>query len=470
MQPIVATVVVSLVILAMFWMSRDPKARTSPALWLPVFWILINASRPVTLWLNLQPPVDSPEAVLDGSPLDALVFSTLLAAALAVLTFRARKAVALLRENSFLVLFFAYCAISVLWSEFPFVAFKRLWKGIGDIAMVMIVLTDADRGAAIKRLLNRTGFVLLLYSLLFIRYFPDLGRGYDRWEGHVSYTGVAVNKNMLGIMCLLFGIAALWQLIQFCQTEKGIRRIRRVIPQAIVLAIVVWIFSIADSVTSMACASLAAMLLILTSIRAVSRSRALVNLLVGGLLLTACGPLFLALGTDALLLLGRDATLTGRTEIWSLVLGLAGNPIIGTGYESFWLGRRLEQVWDLYHFPLNEAHNGYLELYLNLGWVGVVLLGGIMIAGYANILNSLRQNADAARLRVAIFLGCAAFSLTEAGFRMMSLSWIFLLLAITAPLKSLTTQTETAPETKPQPLWTPAIAAAHAGASQRKSL
>ena len=59
-----------------------------------------------------------------------------------MLAARAERVGALLRANTLLVVFFCYCAVSVLWSDFPFVAFKRLTKGIGNLTMVLIVLSD----------------------------------------------------------------------------------------------------------------------------------------------------------------------------------------------------------------------------------------------------------------------------------------------------------------------------------------
>ena len=68
---------------------------------------------------------------------------------------------------------------------------------------------------------------------------------------------------------------------------------------------------------------------------------------------------------------GRDPTLTGRTVIWNAVLSTHTNPLIGSGYESFWLGPRLQEVWAQTGGGITEAHNGYLEIYLNLGIVGL---------------------------------------------------------------------------------------------------
>jgi O-antigen ligase len=89
-------------------------------------------------------------------------------------------------------------------------------------------------------------------------------------------------------------------------------------------------------------------------------------------------------------------------------------------------------VWSLSQVGIEEAHNGYLELYLNLGWVGLTLLGVLIVSGYRNVLELFRSDPVAGRLRVA-FLTCGViYSCTEAGFRMMSPVWIGFLLAIMA--------------------------------------
>jgi O-antigen ligase len=131
--------------------------------------------------------------------------------------------------------------------------------------------------------------------------------------------------------------------------------------------------------------------------------------------------------------MGRQTNLTGRTEIWEILIPMAPNPFIGAGYESFWLGPRLETMWNT--FPglyLNEAHNGYLETYLNLGWVGGGLIALILIHGYRRAVHAFRCDPTYGALLLAYVLTAAVYSITEAGFRLLDSIWIFLLLAIIA--------------------------------------
>ena len=140
-------------------------------------------------------------------------------------------------------------------------------------------------------------------------------------------------------------------------------------------------------------------------------------------------------------------TLTDRTDIWGLVLSMAGNPFFGAGFESFWLGDRLRKVWNT-AYGINQAHNGYLEVYLNLGWMGLLLLGVLLVRGYRNLVNVVCRNQDFGSLWIAYFTVAIVYNFTEAGFKMMFPVWIFLLLAIVAATQGSITSVVTPPPAK----------------------
>ena len=82
--------------------------------------------------------------------------------------------------------------------------------------------------------------------------------------------------------------------------------------------------------------------------------------------------------------MGRGPNMSGRTELWGILLELHPNPILGTGFDSFWMGERLEKLQGILIW-VNEAHNGYLETYLDLGLIGVFLLIGLFVATFWKI-------------------------------------------------------------------------------------
>ena len=430
MPPHIATVAYCIAILGLFWLDRGEGYKASKALWIPVVWMLIAGSRMVSEWLQVA-PATTVDQYLEGNPLDRLVLGGLLAAGLIVLASRGRKVVAVLRENGPILLFFFYCAVSILWSNYPDVAFKRWTKALGDLVMVLIILTDADPSAAVKRLFARTGFLLVPLSCLLIKYYPDWGRGYSPWVWTPVYTGVTTSKNLLGMICLIFGLASAWRFLTAFWGGEGTRRAGPLIAHGAVLVMVLWLFWIANSVTSMACFFLASGLLAAMSMPALARKRSVVHLLVAAILSVSISALFLNLGTGLVEDLGRDSTLTGRTELWNQLLGMTANPLVGAGFDSFWLGERLHRLWTIYWWHPNEAHNGYLEVFLNLGWTGVALLTVVLVRGYRNVIAAFRRNPDAGRLRLAYFVVAVAFNFTEAAFREMNPVWIVFLMAIT---------------------------------------
>jgi exopolysaccharide production protein ExoQ len=443
MPQLIAALVFAFGILGLFVLDRDGKSRASKALWIPVAWLLINASRPVSVWLQMKSHLDSPEQYLEGSPLDRLVFGCLLLAGLIVVFGRVRQAASFLRANPAILLFFGYCAVSTLWSDYPGVAFKRWIKGVGDLVMVMIVLTDSQPTAALKRLLARAGFLLLPTSILLINYYPNIGRAYDQWTWQPIIVGVTTNKNTLGLTVLLFGLGAVWRFFDELRSKNKEDRRRHLIAQGALLAMTLWLLVKAHSATSLACFFLAGILLAVTCWLRIGRKLAVVHLSVLTAVAVPLFALFVDAGGGAIEALGRNSTLTGRTEIWNLVLGMVKHPIIGTGYESFWLGERLQKLWNYYYFPLNEAHNGYIELFLNLGWIGVALLAVLFITGYRNAVAAYRRDRGEGGLRLAFIVVVAVYSLTEAGFRMLSPGWIFFLLASSAVPEALAQETLT---------------------------
>ena len=130
--------------------------------------------------------------------------------------------------------------------------------------------------------------------------------------------------------------------------------------------------------------------------------------------------------------MGRDPTLTGRTAIWNLVLGMTANPLFGTGFESFWLGSRLQTMWSIYWWHPNEAHNGYIEIFLDLGWVGVALLAVLLLSGFRNTFTAVRQQAEAGGLLLAYLVVVLIYNLTESAFRELDPIWFVLLLSVIA--------------------------------------
>lgn len=119
---------------------------------------------------------------------------------------------------------------------------------------------------------------------------------------------------------------------------------------------------------------------------------------------------------DAVLMGRADEaeTLSGRAFIWPEVVRYAQERfLLGYGYESFWTPGRIEAISKELGWGLREAHNAYLEVWLWLGAVGIVLLLVVVMTAMTASVRGFRATNDATyTLPVALIM----FGLINAGF------------------------------------------------------
>ena len=233
------------------------------------------------------------------------------------------------------------------------------------------------------------------------------------------------------MICMIFGLASVWRFVGALRDPKDKCRTQHMIAHATFLALTLKLLRSSKSATSLACLILGCALIWVTGLKPLARKPKAIHGLVCAVVVF--GLLIKLTGADAVLIgaLGRDSTLTGRTDIWSLVLNHVVNPLLGSGYESFWLGDRLAKISASYH-GINQAHNGYLEVFLNLGWMGLSFLGLIFVTGYRNAIAGFRDHPEISALNLTYLVIALVYNVTEASFKMMSPVWILLLFAAAA--------------------------------------
>src|SRR4029077_3152784 len=167
--------------------------------------------------------------------------------------------------------FMVYCFLAIVWSDFPFVAFKRWIKTLGHPIMVLIVLTEADPREGIKRVLKRVAFLTVPLSVIFIKYYPQYGRGFDSWTGEAFNNGVGLNKNELGYGCLVFGLFFFWNLLSARQLTPKLRRWEEYGICLVFLGMIQWLSTMANSATSLSCSVVAAATMVVVGTPLVNR-------------------------------------------------------------------------------------------------------------------------------------------------------------------------------------------------------
>ncbi len=410
--------------------ARVADART-PALWLPVLWLGITGSRFVSQWLNLG--AGAGDNYSEGSSIDAVYFSMLIVAAFCVLVRRGVRLGEVVSNNKWLFVLFIYAFVSIAWSDFPFIALKRWIKTLGHPLIALVILTDAEPAAALRTVLRRCAFFLLPMSVLFIKYLPEYGRGFDAWSGEATNNGIGLTKNDLGYVCMVMGICFAWNLL-------GAKRIAeaRARPMEVPLCIAfigttIWLLDMANSATSLATMVLGVVTMIAVGWSIVSKryfGTFLLMVLLIGFALESAFDLY----ETIVAMLGRNPTLTDRTAVWADVMGMQNRPVFGFGFESFWLGDRLGRLWEKWWWRPIQSHNGYIETYVNLGLVGVALWAGLLLSTFRRISRHLQTDFDFARLRLAFLFAIVVFNYTEATFKGVHFLWtIFHIIAMEYP-------------------------------------
>jgi O-antigen ligase len=266
--------------------------------------------------------------------------------------------------------------------------------------------------------------------VVLIKYFPELSRSYDKWTGKAFYSGVAFGKNSLGCLCLVSGLFFVWNLMTMWRRNDIGSRKKEVALDVLFVSMIWWLMGKAQSSTSWAAFCFGSFLLCALGVAFVKRSQGKFDLhvlvAIGAILMTS---LFLDVQETVLGVLNRDVTLTGRTELWEELVGMVTDPVLGVGFHSFWLGERLKRLQEMYWWQPNEAHNGYLEIYLNLGAMGIVLFITLVIAAYRNCRKALVEGLESGRIRMVLLGVGLLYGVTEAAFRELSLMWFMFLLA-----------------------------------------
>jgi O-antigen ligase len=115
---------------------------------------------------------------------------------------------------------------------------------------------------------------------------------------------------------------------------------------------------------------------------------------------------------------GKDMTFSNRSEIWAIIkdhIQLA--PLLGSGYGAYWAGP-VEQspsyifLLRMYFYP-SEAHNGYLELVNDLGFVGLIVLIAYLTVFLRQSLQLLRVDRTMGALYLSLFFQQAITNLSE---------------------------------------------------------
>jgi exopolysaccharide production protein ExoQ len=307
------------------------------------------------------------DAVADSSFIRAL-FIPAYAAGVALMALSPHRLMAGLVRQPALVALIAVAALSILWSVSPDQTPRRVF------ALVFTTLSGAVLAARyswarLAEVVGASFAILALASLCTGLFVPSIGRMSDIFPG--SWRGLWLEKNTFGAMMALgAGICAAAALLNPSRARLWWTA------AALSFGLVV----MSTSKTSLVAALIGAGALALVGLARRGRAGAVAATWLAVAALALAGAV-MAFAFDAVLgLLGKDATLTGRTQLWAAVMRqIDERPWLGFGYGAVWdeTGRWGPLAWITHDagFTAHHAHNAWLEQWLTLGVVGLAAWG-----------------------------------------------------------------------------------------------
>jgi exopolysaccharide production protein ExoQ len=436
MPPTLALLLCTIFVAAILWIDYRHSWKSSLAIWVPTLWLIYCASRPLGVWFQGGSLSDEEMAVAEGSFLDRTTLSILIVLGLIILLKRKIQWSQVFRDNSWLIIMFLYMLVSILWSDFPYVSFKRWVKTAGTLIMALVVFTEEEPLESLQNIIRRTAYILIPFSLMLAKYYPHYGVQFGRWSGATSWCGVSLTKNTLGALCMVSIFFLIWDLVRK-NRPTGLKLIwYQKVATLIVLGWSLWLLRGPGGVISSA-TSFGVLIIGFSTFFFLRMLKNKIRSLISVTWLGLIGIILILFIINAVLdkplfayitsLMGRDETLTGRTDlIWSKLIPIAlQNPFFGVGYGAFW-------IKPIFEFTINEAHNGYLDVFIELGTAGLLLLLLVIFSYFKKTSLAFDSDRDWANLSLSFLLIVLLHNITETSFlRSTMLIWnIFIFLMV----------------------------------------
>ena len=340
------------------------------------------------------------------TPILRLIWLPVYAVTLGLCCWRAERMVKAWPALLILVLLCLHAYASKYWSIDPGVTSRRT-LALFFSSLFAIYLGAVFRGPHLPRVLMLSGLLMGLGSLVMVFAFPRIG--IHQYDNAGLWRGLWYEKNQMGVVMVAGAIAAASCLASMDR--------RRMLP-ALALVVTTVLVLATQSKTSLLCLLIGVGVVgALWAMRKGGPALTVVALWFGVVLTGVIGYVFITEPAVVLKALGKDPSLTGRTDIWVALMREVGErPWTGFGYQAFW-GResipaafiRAETQW-----PVPSAHNGWIDLLIQLGWPGAFSVGfAVALAFLTSLFRIPVAGAREGYFGIAYFAVFLLLSLSE---------------------------------------------------------
>lgn len=335
-----------------------------------VFLLLLLASGAGQAFLADPDAVSTPT----DQPVTTALFALIYIALILFLVKSRAAALRLMFTEKWLAALCAWAIASVAWSANPEDSLRHALALTGTTIAALYLGLHFEPKQQLKLIAYAIG-VGAVASALVIFAVPSVGITPDGMQGVYNLKNSLGRMMSLGVLC-------------FAMLTLSERR-RRVV-SVVMFLLCCTLLVLSKSATALV---VTVLMLALLPFRKLLYLRTRQLLAAGAILipLLAAAAFFIVQSSeDILQALGRNSSLTGRVPLWQLVLtSISDHPILGYGFTAFWNSWEGERVIDTVNWntAVPHAHNGFLEVWLGLGLIGLAL---ILISLSRNFVFALR--------------------------------------------------------------------------------
>jgi exopolysaccharide production protein ExoQ len=357
----------------------------------------------------------------------SLIRYSILMVSLVFLLLRMKTLASILPKGGFLWFFFGICILSIFWSINPALTFKGIVQALLQISIFGLYFSSRFNPKHQLYVIAAAMSITVVANLFYVVALPSLGRHVgDKFDG--AWKGFYANKNEFsGIM--------LWSLIVFyILSFKDSNRVAMSLARAgLFLCPILVILSTSKTALVVFIFLYCALTIWHKYYWQGSKTILIFDLSLLSLLMVVS-----AISNNWATLvagLGKDPTMSGRTDIWAATaVQINQRPLLGHGYHAFWsesnpMARSIGDSLSSGFYTYN-SHNGFLDILLDLGWLGMLLFMIGFFSTWALALRyAYRAKSPEDSWPLAVMLLVTSYNLTESSFMTDNINWLFYVLA-----------------------------------------
>jgi O-antigen ligase len=299
-----------------------------------------------------------------------------------------KNAIQTTKKQKSLIILSTIIIFSFIWSNDYVITLQRVFAFIGTFIFAIYFSQRYSKEEQIK-ILGISLALIIIFSIIFSLTLPNYGKDKDYPD---AWQGIFNQKNILGkIMVLSLAVF----LINYNLEKNKIKKVLNIL----LITASIYLIILSQAKTAILLSIVISLLIFSSRIIQINRknlkiffSLTFLIILILSIILTVY------FQSDILKGLNKDKTLTGRTELWSYSLEkIKEKPILGYGYASFWIDSekspskraQYEVGWNAPH-----AHNGFIDLTLEIGLIGLLVFLFIFTKTIAKALKELNKKQE----------------------------------------------------------------------------